>query len=337
MNETGAIAERMPAATLTDVARAAGVGESTASRVLRRHGSFSAKTRDAVLAAAARLGYVPNRIAGTLASTGSRLVGIVIPSLSNIVFPDLLRGASAVLGEAGFQSVIGVTDYDPAAEERLIESLLSWRPAGLMVAGLEHTERTHALLRRAGVRVAELLDTDGQGIDIVVGFSNRAAGRASAQHLIKRGYRRIGYVGHDLARDLRAAKRYDGYRTALAESGVSVIGQEIVPAPSSIEAGRDALARLLARVPAIDAVYFSNDDMAIGGYFLCLARGFAVPQRLALMGYNGLDVARAAPQPLSTVLTPRVAIGETGARLVIGDSPPAVVDLGFELVEGATT
>lgn len=323
--------------TLTDVARAAGVGESTASRVLRGHGSFSTKTRENVLTAARSLGYVPNRIAGTLASTGSKLVGVVIPSFSNIVFPDVLRGANIVLVGAGFQPVVAVTDYDPEREESVIESLLSWRPAGMMVAGLEHTERTDAMLRNARIRVVELLDTDGEGIDLVVGFSNRKAGRASARHLISRGYRCIGYVGHHLGLDLRAAKRFAGFRAALGEAGLSVIGEEIIPAASSIEAGRDGLARLLRRCPDLDAVYFSNDDMAIGGYFHCLAHGITIPDGLAIFGYNGLDVARSAPQPLSTILTPRVAVGEIGARLVCSEGPSAVVDIGFELIEGATT
>jgi len=329
---------RMTAAvTLTDVAREAGVGESTVSRVLRSHGSFSPKTRESVLQAAARLGYVPNRIAGTLASTESKLVGIIIPSLANIVFPDVLRGANAVLGAVGFQSVIGVADYDQAKEERLIESLLSWRPAGLMVSGLEHSERANAMLRAAGIRIVELLDTDGPGIDIVVGYSNREAGRVSARHLISRGYQRIGYVGHDLAFDLRAAKRFEGFRMALTEAGMTVASQVIVSGPSSIEAGRDGLARILEQHRDLDAVYFSNDDMAIGGYFLCLSRGIAIPGRLALFGYNGLDVARCAPQPLSTIRTPRVAVGEIGARLVCSEGPPTVVELDFELIEGATT
>ena len=188
----------------------AGVGESTVSRVLRKQGSFSPKTRDQVLAAVAKLGYVPNRIAGTLASTKSRLVGIVIPSLSNIVFPDLLSGVHKTLDASGYKSVIGVTEYDPAREEAMIESMLAWRPAGLIVAGLEHTRRSRLLLRSGGIRVAEVLDTDGRGIDFVVGFSNIAAGRASAEFLVARGYRRIGYVGHDIQKDRRAGKRLQG-------------------------------------------------------------------------------------------------------------------------------
>ncbi|WP_407518608.1 LacI family DNA-binding transcriptional regulator [Methylobacterium oryzisoli] len=322
--------------TLADVAREARVGESTVSRVLRSHGSFSARTRAQVEAAVARLGYVPNRIAGTLASTGSRLIGIVIPSLTNIVFPDLLRGATAALDAEGFQSVIAVTDYDQDREEALVASLLSWRPAGLIITGLEHNPGTVRRLMASGVRVAELLDIDGRGLDIVVGYSNRAAGEASARHLIGRGYQRIAYLGHDLTRDRRAAKRYDGFRAALAEAGLGLAGEERIAAPSSVEAGRTGLASLLARTPEVDAVYFSNDDMALGGYFHCLAAGLAVPDRLALFGYNGLDVGRLMPQPLATIRTPRVEAGATAARLLSGDAPATVVDLGFELIAGAT-
>lgn len=326
-----------PAVRLADVARAAGVGESTASRVVRKQGSIAAETRARVQAALDHLGYVPNRIAGTLASRGSRLVGVVVPSLENIVFPDLLRGANAALEAAGFQSVIGVTDYDEAREEALIRSLLAWRPAGLLIAGLEHSTGAVAMMRASGIRIAELLDTDGDGIDIVVGFSNRAAGRASAEHLVSRGYRTIGYVGHDLRRDRRAAKRFAGFTDALAGAGCALVDREIVEAASSVAAGRDALQRLLARSPRLDAVYFSNDDMALGGYFLCLAQGIAMPERLALLGYNGLDVVRLTPQPISTLRTPRVAVGETGARLICAAAPPTRVDLGFELIQGATT
>jgi LacI family gluconate utilization system Gnt-I transcriptional repressor len=338
MGATGVDGEPKPVSTVTlaEVAAAAGVGESTVSRVLRNHGSFSAKTRDRVMAAVAKLGYVPNLIAGTLASAGSRLVGVVVPSLANIVFPDVLRGIGAALDATGHQSVIGVSDYDPGREVALIASLLAWRPAAVLVTGLEHSERARAVLASGGARVAEMLDIDGTGIDIVVGYSNREAGAASARHLLARGYRRIGYVGHDLGRDMRAAKRLAGFEAALREAGLMLTDREVMAAPSSIEAGRDGLERILARMPALEAVYFSNDDMAIGGYFLCLSRGIAIPGRLALFGYNGLDVARLAPQPLATIRTPRVLVGQTAARLALSGEPAQVVDVGFELVEGAT-
>lgn len=323
--------------TLSDVARAAGVGESTVSRVLRRHGSYSPETRDKVLEVVERLGYVPNRIAGALASTGSDLIAIVVPSLANIVFPDVLRGAGQALAGTGYQSVVGVTGYDELAEEELIRSVLAWRPRAMIMAGLEHTRTSRDMIRASGVRVAEVLDIDGTGMDIVVGFSQRDAGRASARHLLARGRRRIGYVGIELARDHRAGKRLAGFEEVLAAAGSPVVDREIADAPSSADVGRHGLARLLARRPDLDAVYFGNDDMAIGGYFHCLAESIPVPGRLALFGFNGLDVGQCLPQPLSTIRTPRFEAGETAARLLVANAAPTVVDLGFQLVKGRTS
>ncbi len=323
--------------TLAEVAAAAGVGESTVSRVLRNHGSFSKKTRDRVMEAVEQLGYVPNRIAGTLASAGSRLVAFVIPSLSNIVFPDVLRGASSVLEENQHQAVFSVTDYDPEREEALVAAMLAWRPTAVMLAGFEHTQGTLKMLRATGCRVVELLDLDGSPVDLAVGFSNAAAGRVSAEFLLKRGYRRIGYVGHDLERDTRAGKRFGGFCETLGSAGFPLADREIHAGASSVESGRLGLERLLARQPDLDAVYFSNDDMALGGYFHCLARGISIPSQLAIFGYNGLDIGRVTPQPLSTIRTPRVSTGRVAAELVVANAPPQVIDLGFELIEGATT
>jgi LacI family gluconate utilization system Gnt-I transcriptional repressor len=167
----------------------------------------------------------------------------------------------------------------------------------------------------------------------VVGSSHRQAGRTSAEHLLTRGYRRIGYVGHDIRIDLRAGKRLEGFRAAIAENGLRFVDEEFHPdGASSVEAGRTGLARLLARQPKLDAIYFSNDDLAIGGYFHCLENRISVPHDLALFGYNGLDIARLTPQPLSTIRSPRVAMGETGANLLLSGGPAKVVDLGFELI-----
>jgi LacI family gluconate utilization system Gnt-I transcriptional repressor len=324
--------------TLSHVARRAGVGESTVSRVLRNHGSVSQATREKILKAAADLHYVPNRIAGTLASMTSKLVGIVIPSVGNTVVPEVLAGANAVLEDAGFQPVIGVSNYDPEREEVLIESILSWRPSGLLVAGLEHTERARGMLKGCGVRVVEMLDIDGEGVDMVVGSSHHAAGRASAQYLLGRGYRRIGYVGHDVRSDVRAGKRLEGFRQAMAEQGLAILDHEFSPhRGSSVEGGKIGVAALLDRRRDIDAIYFSNDDLAIGGYFHCVENGISIPGQLALFGYNGLDIARLTPLPLSTIRSARVAMGKRAAELLLAGGPAQTVDMAFELVPGATS
>jgi LacI family gluconate utilization system Gnt-I transcriptional repressor len=324
--------------TLAHVARRAGVGQSTVSRALRNHGSVSQPTREKILKAAADLHYVPNRIAGTLASMTSKLVGIVIPSVGNTVVPEVLAGANAVLENAGYQPVIGVSNYDREREEMLIESILSWRPSALMVAGLEHTDRAREMMKGSGVRILEILDVDGEGIDMVVGSSHRGAGQASAEYLVGRGYRRIGYVGHNMTSDVRAGKRLQGFRQIMEKHGLEILDYEFSPdRGSSVEGGRIGIARLLERRRDLDAIYFSNDDLAIGGYFHCLENHISVPGDLALFGYNGLEMARLTPQPLSTIRTRRVAMGHLGAQMLLAGGPAQVVDIGFELIPGFTS
>jgi LacI family gluconate utilization system Gnt-I transcriptional repressor len=308
--------------------------------VVRSDGPISAKTRSLVEAAVRKVGYVPNRVAGSLASSGSDLVGVVLPSLSNIVFPDVLRGIHAVLSPRGYRPVVSVTDYSLEAEYESIGALLSWRPAALIVTGLEHLPESRKLMEQCGVPVVEVMDLDGDPIDIAVGMSNRRAGGETAKHLIGAGYRRIGYVGHNLERDLRANKRRSGFLAALKKAGSACMGEVIVAEPSSVEAGRRGLAQLLQAHPKLDAVYFSNDDMAIGGVFHCLAEGIKIPKALAIIGYNGLEMGQALPLPLCSVLTHRREIGERAAACVLdrlaGRQTPRKVEIPFEFLPGAT-
>ncbi len=172
--------KRPPAAprtlTLRDVSEASGVSEMTVSRVLRNRGEVSDATREKVLQAAKRLGYVPNKIAGALASQRVNLVAVIIPSLSNMVFPEVMMGISDVLEGTALQPVVGVTNYRPEREEAVLYEMLSWRPSGVIIAGLEHSEASSAMLRAAGIPIVEIMDVDGEPVDSMVGISHRRAG-----------------------------------------------------------------------------------------------------------------------------------------------------------------
>jgi LacI family gluconate utilization system Gnt-I transcriptional repressor len=331
----------MPASpTLADVARLAGVSEVTVSRVVRNKGPISATTRQVVTTAVQTLGYVPNRAAGALASAASKLVAVLLPSLSNVVFAEVLRGVHAGLAGTEFQAMVGVTDYDPAQEERLLSALLAWHPAAVITTGFDHNPASRKMLANPRLRVAEVMEIGADPIDLAVGLSHDAAGRASVQHLVARGYRRIGYVGHDLTADLRAGQRRTGILAGLAQAGLRLEGEALYPGPSSSLAGRDALAALLGRSPNLDAVIFSNDDMAVGGYFHCLAAGIAVRDKLALFGFNGLEIGQALPRPLSTLRSNRFLIGQVAVTTVLAQnerpSLPVSIDTGFEIVTGDT-
>jgi len=327
--------------TLADVARESGVSQITVSRVIRNWGSISDSTRQRVQAAITRVGYVPNRIAGALASARSDLVGVIIPSLTNIVYPDVLRGLNDTLCDRGLLPVVSVTGYSLKLEERLVQSLLALRPAAIVLTGRQHSKGTTLMLRRAGVTIIEIMDSDGPPIDVSIGMSHRRAAKASAEYLLRRGYRRFGYVGHEGEhRDLRAHRRRASFLEAVSAAGADVLHEEIESGASSVPAGRAALARLLAKQPNIEAVYFSNDDMAIGGAHHCLANGISTPDDVALFGFNGLDIGQTMAKPLSTLLTYRYEIGALAGRAILArlnnEKTDLRADVGFKLIEGAT-
>ena len=147
-------------------------------------------------------------------------------------------------------------------------------------------------------------------------------------------------MGHDWTADRRAYRRWEGLGQALAEAGLRIEDQALFAGPSSTSAGRVMLQALLERTPGIDAVVFSNDDMAVGGVFHCMAHDIAPKQDLALFGFNGLDIGQALPIPLSTIRSNRFLIGKIAVETIL-DKPirpetPTIVDLGFEIVEGGT-
>lgn len=314
-------------ATLVEVAAEAGVSTITASRALRGQGPISDTTRAKVLKAAEKLGYRRNPLAASLVSQRTDLVGVIVPSLSNIVFVDVLAGVNDALAETGYRSIFGVTDYAPEEEARLVDGMLGWHPAALILTGVEHDPATRAAIEASGTACIEIMDMTEDPIGTVIGFSHVETGHAAARRLIEKGYRRIAYLGHSLTRDTRAAKRYAGFRAALAEAGVALHAEEITSEASGVGAGRAATGALLARAPDVDAIYFSNDDMAIGGLLHCLAAGLDVPGQIAAIGFNGLEIGQEMPSPLTTMLTPRREIGLRAGRaalaLASGQSEPA--------------
>ncbi len=326
--------------TLAHVASIAGVSEITVSRVLRNRGPIAEGTRQRVLDAVRITGYMPNRVAGALASDSSNLVGVVIPSVVNNVFGEVLQGINAALAAQGFQSVIGITDYDLDKEHEVVSSMLTWKPAGMIVTGLDHRSETSRALQNYGGCLVEIMDIDLAPLNVAIGLSHREAGAASVRHLVERGYRRFGYVGHDLAADRRAARRLEGVTAALADAGLESLHSVLLPAPSSIPLGADGLARLLAETPDLDVVLFSNDDMAVGGYFHCLGAGIAPRERLGLFGFNGLEIGQSLPRPLSSIRSRRGEIGRQAVSLILERGArrgsPAAIDTGFDIIVGAT-
>lgn len=302
--------------TLRDVSEASGVSEMTVSRVLRNKGDVSAATRTRVQEAAKRLGYVPNKIAGSLASSRVNLVAVVIPSLGNMVFPEVLSGVSERLEMTELQPVVGVTDYLPEKEEKVLFEMLSWRPSGIIIAGLEHSDASKAMLAQAGIPVVEIMDVDGDPVDACVGISHRRAGRLMAEQIIDAGYKRIGFMGTKMPRDHRARKRFEGFTQTLAKAGIEIADQDFYSGGSALAKGREMTQSMLERTPDLDFLYFSNDMIGAGGLLYLLEKGIDVPNQIGLAGFNGVELLDGLPKQLATMDACRKEIGQAAADII---------------------
>jgi LacI family gluconate utilization system Gnt-I transcriptional repressor len=332
-NVTGSISR----ARMSDVAQAAGVSLVTVSRAVNSPNKLAAETLAVVRAAIERLGYVPNLTAGSLASSRSRIVAAVVPTISNPVFSETIESLTQTLAESGHQLLLGQSAYSAAQEAALVETFLGRRVDGLVLTGCNQSASLIARLKRAGLPVVQtwdLPDTASALIDMAVGFSNRDAGRLAARHLIGRGFRSLGFIG---AEEERSRRRLDGFKSEAAKLGVRTVAAELIRPPAQMDQVGARLQQLVARQPDLDGVFCNNDLLATAVLFECHRMRRPVPKSLAVLGFGDQSVARAAAPQLSTIRIRRAEMGERAGQMLLtrlsGQMPEAQrIDLGFEIV-----
>jgi LacI family gluconate utilization system Gnt-I transcriptional repressor len=321
--------------TLKDVALSAGVSAITASRALRTPDRVAAETLTRVREAVARLGYIPNPAAQALASARSRIIGVVIPSVTNSVFADLLRGVMDATGDGPLQPQIANTRYVSSREDEILRLFATQRPAGMIVAGIDQSPEARVILHGIGCPVVQVLETGADPIDMMIGCSQVDGARAAMRHLIEQGYERIGFLGARM--DPRAQRRLAGYRQEIEEAGLPGPNRVLtISQPSSVTVGRRLMAEFLALYPDADAVFCNNDDIALGALFECIRCGIRVPAQMGIVGFNDLDMAAGAEPGITSVRTHRYTMGVEAVRMIEGalkgkrpDDP--VRDIGFTL------
>ncbi|WP_342360467.1 LacI family DNA-binding transcriptional regulator [Terrarubrum flagellatum] len=321
--------------TLKDVAALAGVSPITVSRAIRDPSLVSASLRSRIASSIQQIDYTVDQNASALASSRTNVLAVMIPSITNAVFADVLRGAYDAVEDSHFQIQIANFRYSPEQEERMLRLFLSQKAAALILTGVDQTEAARALLRECGRPVVQIMDAAATPIDMAVGFSHFDAGRALAQRMLGLGYRRIGYIAARL--DPRTLRRIAGYQDALAEIGVR--DQTLIastPASSSMALGRNLFRELHARRPDIDAVMANNDDLALGALFECQRSGLRVPDDIGVAGFNDLEAAAAVYPSLTTVSTPRYEIGRRAVEMAVAaiegaPIPAKSIDLGFSV------
>lgn len=325
--------------TLDDVAKLAGVSPITVSRVLNHPDKVAQKTREKVQQAIARTGYVPNLLAGGLASKKSRLIAAIVPSVANSVYAETIKYFSETMREAGYQVILGESGHDESQEESLVSTVLSRRPDGVFLTGINHSMECRRILVGANIPVVETWDLTPTPLDVVVGFSHRRIGEAVAGYLWKKGYKRIGVVS---ATDPRALIRQKTFIEAFKTHGIEDIAISNVEPPTSFRAGREGLARLLDDGFKDGVVFFSSDTLAQGGLAEAQCRRIEIPKQLALVGFGDQPYAAYTFPALSTVRFDRAQIGQCAAKALLAridgkTVESSVIDVGFEIVERETS
>ncbi|WP_117191622.1 LacI family DNA-binding transcriptional regulator [Rhizobium terrae] len=341
--------------TIADVATRAGVGAITVSRALRDPSLVSDALRQKISTAVRELGYVPNLNARALASTRSDVVGVLVPSLTQHIFADVLRGIYDGIGTTRLHIQVGNTRYDLDEEDRLLAELLRYKPAGLIVSGIDQSPAGRRMLEKANCPVIQIMDLSDDPVNKIIGFSHHNAAKAMTQHLIEAGYRRIGFLSGWM--NSRSKGRLSGYAEALDEAGffdpaltnaagdlgaLALRGSWDKHQYSTPAMGRELLSELWRRAPDMDAVFCNNDVLALGALFECHARGVSVPRDFGIAGFNDEDFMEAASPALSSVRTHRWKVGHDAVvalRRQLDGEPDdeRVVDVGFDIVKRAST
>ncbi|MBT0721977.1 LacI family DNA-binding transcriptional regulator [Rosenbergiella collisarenosi] len=323
--------------TLNDIAVLAGVTKMTVSRYLRTPEKVKAETAERIASVIEEVGFEPDPDNPHITSQSIPRVGVLIPSFNNQIFSDLLAGIEKVAEAQGFQTLVVTYDYSLQKEEEQIAALLAFNIKALILTDTAHTLRAEKYLQAAKIPIAEVMGIASHPDRINVGFDNLQAGYQATRALIDSGRKHIAYFGS--MSDLRDQQRYQGYCAALDEAGLP--STHISPKRvSSIETGATMMQEALHSVPELDAIFCTNDDLAIGVLRACQAAAIEVPQHIAIVGFHGLEIGQITTPRLTSIHTPRFEVGQRATELLLqrvqGITTPCQVILETRFLNGDT-
>ncbi len=333
---------KQEAVTLADVARLAGVSTMTVSKVLRGKGAISPDTRKRVFEAAGSLGYVPNRLAGALSAKKSMLVAVLIPSIADTIYAEIISSLHSLLDDASLSLFIAESRMDPQVEERQVHDLLALRPAYLIRSGgIESTVPAQKLIRRMGIPHIQIWDGDDPRGQVNVGPSHVEAGRLAAHHFHELGLRKVAYVGAEVERDLCARRRMESFVASMGSHGARVELFTDQALPRQAESGEILTRNLLESGWKVDGIFYLNDAMAIGGLRALIKAGLRVPDDIKVMGFNGTSREQTIRTQLTTISADGCKLGQDVAKaildLMVGRSPAKQIDCSLTFHRGNTT
>ncbi|MFT3987989.1 LacI family DNA-binding transcriptional regulator [Aestuariivirga sp.] len=328
--------------TLEDVARLAKVSPITVSRALRTPESVSDGLRKRIDGAVMKLGYVPNAAASRLASNRSHSIGVIVPTLYNVIFAEYLQALHEIFLPAGFQVIVVNSRYSTEEEENAVRALLGQRVEAVIVVGVDHSPLARRLLQQSHVPVIETFQISPDPIGINIGLDHRRAGADATHCLIACGFRRVGFLLGQ--HDMRAVERLAGYREAMSDADLPADGLVMsIPQTSSITLGARIMSSFLAIGKPPEAVFCIDDNLALGAMQECRRVGMRVPDDISILGFHDLEFAAYASPSLSTVYTNRYEMGKRAAEVALGliasnkRGNPDVINVGYRIVTREST
>lgn len=320
---------------MAEIGRLAGVSQVTVSRALSTPDKVSPETLERIRNAIERTGYVPNAVAGALASSKSRLIAALVPSVTNIVYASVLHAFSEIMWARGYQIMLSETGLELDREEKAIATHLSRRPDAMLLTGVRHSAGSRRLLHNAGIPVVEIWDVTDTPIDCCVGFSHKEAGRVAADFAVGAGYAHAATI---TASDERAICRRDAFAHRYERLTGTKVQAADFAAHATLGLGREGLAQLLDQnLPRGSVIFCSSDQFAQGALVEATARGLCVPQDIAIIGFGDQEFAASTVPALTTVRIDRQILGQTAAnallaRFAASPETAMVHDIGFEIV-----
>ncbi len=333
-------ATRSAPVKITDVATAAGVAPMTVSRVINTPDRVSPETTAKVRAAIDRLGYVPNLIAGGLSSRKSRMVSAIVPTIAHPMFAGLVQSFSAAMRHAGYQVMLSICGYDDDDDEALFRAILGRRPDAMLITGSGYSPAALQMLIEARIPVVEIWDVSSRPIDMMIGFDHAQVGAEVAALLHAKGHDRFAVM---VASDTRALTRARGFTEAVTTFGGTLVLEQVLPAPSTIAAGREAMRTLLPLLDQRCGLFCGSDLHAFGALTEAREHGIAVPDQLAICGFGNMELSEMNEPPITTVTLEGAGTGRSAAsfllRRLAGEGPRDGdrVQVPFRILERATT
>lgn len=326
--------------TIEDVARRAGVSTATVSRCLNEPDLVIAPTRQRVMQAVDELGYAPNFNAKTLAANKSGTIGAIIPTMENAIFARGLQAFQEELGEFGFTMLVASSAYRQDLEAEQIRNLVARGVDALMLIGHDRDPETYRFLAKRGLPFVNAWAYNQASEACSVGFDNREAMKALADHVLELGHRKIAVISAPRAQNDRARGRMDGILDALDAYGISQESLTVIDVAYSISNGAEAFNTLMQQASPPTAVLCGNDVLAVGAIGMAREMGIDVPGDVSITGFDDIELAQVSVPGLTTVHVPHREMGKRAARLLIKmlreDGPSNDVKLETHIVMRST-